>query len=283
VCLHQIDEPMTARVFGMDRGLGVRFWGKLFDKQLTYYLDVVNAVYSPSNRTITPDPSELDGSPAILFRTQWHVLGDDPDRDFALPGDLDIRENPALEVGFHYVFNDDAGDRNTLQIPVPLTRNNDRGGFALVPSNGVQINQFGFDSAFKWRGFSAGAEYILRIVDPRRAGRTPYAPWWHITGQDDTVVMHGGWLQLGYFLPIPGMEDKLELVGRFGGVSTAALDREGVWEYSGGLNYYIRGNNLKLQMDVTKIYEAPTTGIQDSIANVNDDVLLFRLQLQFLM
>ena len=55
---------------------------------------------------------------------------------------------------------------------------------------------------------------------------------------------------------------------------------EGSWEYAGGLNYYIQGDNVKLQTDLTRIYEAPISNNYSSLANVNDDVLVWRVQLQ---
>ena len=46
------------------------------------------------------------------------------------------------------------------------------------------------------------------------------------------------------------------------------------------LNYYFEGHNVKLQTDVTKIYEVPISDSYASLANVNDDALIWRVQLQ---
>jgi phosphate-selective porin OprO/OprP len=278
-----IDRPMTDVVFGLGDGVGVTFWGQLFDKKLDYYLSVTNSLSSPLNRTITNDPAELDGNPAIAFRTVWHALGEDPD-GWAFESDIHHSQSPLLDLGFHYAFNDDQGDLNTTNIPFPLPRRFRTGGFGLTTTNGTQINQFGLDAAFKYMGFSATGEYMLRIVDPRRAGRRPFTPWWLVTGQADTTAQHGAYVSLGYFLPIPGLEDKLEAVARVGGISTLANGQEGTWEYGAGLNYYLQGaaagHQTKLQMDVTKISEVPISNSYSSLANVNDDALVFRVQLQ---
>ena len=121
---------------------------------------------------------------------------------------------------------------------------------------------------------------MLRMVDPRRAGRRPFTPWWLLTRQGDTTVQHGAFVQAGYFLPIPGLERKIEAVARVGGISTLANGQEGTWEYAAGLNYYIEGNKVKLQTDVTKITEVPISSNYSSLANVNDDALIWRVQLQ---
>lgn len=278
--LQFVSRSMTHAVFDLSRGLGVRFWGKLFDKRLEYFLDVLNSL-NAAGRTITNDPAELDSNPALAFRLVWHALGDNPGKDLKAEADLEFHESPALDFAFHYAFNDDQGDLSTTEIPFPVPRRvNGVGGFGLTTTNGLQINQFGLASAFKWRGFSARGEYILRMVDPRRAGRRPFSPWWLLTRQGETTVQQGAYVQGGYFLPIPGLEKKLEAVARVGGISTLANGQEGTWEYAGGLNYYIEGNNVKLQADVTKITEVPISSSTSSMANVNDQPLIFRVQLQ---
>ena len=279
--LQLVDRSLADAVFQFDRGLGVRFWGRLFDKRLEYFLDVVNSLNSTSNRTITTDPAEMDNNPAIVFHTVWHALGDTPGADFKSPSDIEHHESPALDLGFHYAFNEDDGDSRTTEIPFRFPRRpRGVGGFGLTTTNGLQLHQFGLEAAFKYMGFSATAEYFLRVLDVRGAYGAPYAHLFQVTGEDSTVAQHGAYLDLGYFLPIPGLERKLELVGRVGGISVNTEGSEGTWEYGGGLNYYIHGHNVKLQADVVKISEVPITSNSHSLANVNDDALIFRVQLQ---
>jgi hypothetical protein len=276
-----MDRNTVDAVFGLGLGIGAQFWGKLFDNRAEYYLQVLNSINGATNRVVTPDPAEMDNNPAIVFRAVWHALGNGDGSDFKQWGDLEFHESPALDLGFHYAFNDDQGDTATTRIPFPLPRRlPGQGGYGLTNTNGLQINQFGFDAHFKWQGFSMVGEYMLRMVDPRRAGRRPFAPWWLLTRQGDTTVQHGAFAQAGYFLPIPGFEKKLEAVARIGMISALANGRETTWEYAGGLNYYIDGNNVKLQADVTKVNEVPITSNYNGLANVNDDALIFRVQLQ---
>lgn len=279
--LQFVDRPMTDAVYSLGDGLGVRFWGHLHDRRVEYYLDVVNALNNASNRTITNDPPELDHHPAIVFHALWYALGPDPAEDFTLQADLPRHETPAWVLGFMYAFNDDQGDQNSTRIPLAWTGGpRGVGGFGLTSTNGLAIHQFGLDSAFKWRGFSATGEYIVRLVDPRHADRAPITPWTALTGDGSTTAQHGAYVQVGYLLPIPGLEDKLEAVARVGGIAALAEEREGAWEYAGGLNYYIQGSKLKLVGDVTRIQEAPISSSLGSLANVNDQALVFRMQLQ---
>ncbi len=279
--LQFVSRSLVDAVFGLNRGLGVRFWGRCAARRVEWFLDVTNQWVSVGDRTISPDPAERDNNPAIAFRVVWHALGDDPGRDLKSEGDIEFHESPALDIAFHYAFNEDEYDRSGARIPFPLPRRLPGvGGFGLTNTNGLQVNQFGLAAAFKCHGFSARSEYILRIVDPRRAGRRPFSPWWLLTRQGDTTVQHGAYLQMGYFLPIPGLERKLEAVARVGGISTLANGQEGTWEYAAGLNYYINGNNFKLQADVTRITELPISSAPMGLANVNDQPVIFRVQLQ---
>lgn len=283
--LQFMSRPVVDGVFGLGFNMGVRFWGQLADKQVDWYLDFTNSLSNEENfgggRTITNDPPQLDNNPAVAFRFVWHALGEDPGQDFKAQSDLAIHDTPALDFGMHYAFNEDEYDALTTRIPFPLARRAlGQGAFGLTNTNGCQINQVGVDMAFKYMGFSATSEYIMRVVDPRRAGRQPFTPWWLLTRQGDTTVQHGAYLQVGYFLPIPGLDNKLEAVARVGGISALANGRDACWEYAGGLNYYIEGQNVKLQADITKVDEAPISSGYKSLANVNDDALIFRVQLQ---
>lgn len=284
-----IDKPMVDYVFGTGTAVGVEFHGELFNKRLDYYVDVVNTFNGAGNNILTPDGPEIDPSPAIAARVVWHALVPencprdyDPIYDFITHMDLPCHQDPVLDLGFHYAFNDVQYERGGTRIPFPNHNPFVPGGFGLTNSSGLQINQFGWDAAFKYRGFSLMGEYILRIQDVRRAGRPVSTPLWVLTGDDSTTAQQGAYVQAGYFLPIPGHENKVEVVGRVGGISTIAGGQEGAWEYTGGVNYYIQGNRMKLQAELTRIPEAPISTSAGGIANVNDDVTLFRVQLQVL-
>jgi hypothetical protein len=272
--------PLTEAVFGPDTGTGIRLWGQLFGKRLEYFLDVMNSVRGAANRVITTDAArELDNNPGILFRTVWHALGENPPNDCQEWGDTAIHQSPALDIGFHYIFNQDNGDARTMRL-VFNRQSLLPGGFGAASSNGTQINQFGLDSVFKWQGFSLSGEYIMQIVDPRNTDHAPFTPVWVLSGDDSTVMNNGAYVQTGYFLPIPGLEKKLELVARAGGISTNIGGAEGTWFYAGGVNYYFEGNKVKLQTDVEKVYEMPLSSTS-WLGNVNDDAVIWRVQLQF--
>jgi phosphate-selective porin OprO/OprP len=273
--------PFTDAVFGSGVGLGVRFWGRLFDKRLSYYLDVVNSM-NATGRTITNDPAEIDNNPAILFRAVWHALGDNPGNEFPNQSDLDFHETPALDLGFHYSFNEDEYDLATARIPFAIPRRlAGQGGFGLTTSNGMQVHTFGWEGAFQYRGFSATSEFHIRLLDPRRAGRRPFTPYWLLTREGGDSSFYGGYVQVGYMLPIPGFENKIELAARLEGLGGVDPGDEGVWIYTAGVNYFIKGSRIKLQADISKVSEAPISAGTYGLANLNDEALIARVQLAF--
>ncbi len=282
-----VEYPMMNAVFGLGRGLGVRLWGKLLEGKGYYWFDVTNR-WNGTGQTITNDENLYaaghDNIPAITFRTVWNILEGEcvhpeDSGEFFEPCDFAVFTSPALNVGFHAAWTEDEHD-GQLRIPFPRRTLFRPGGFGLTDSQGLQVTQFGLDMGFKYQGFSATAEYVLRILDVRESQSAPFTNLFLFTGDDSTNVQHGAYLQLGYFLPIPGLERKLELVGRVGGISTLSGGSEGTWTYAAGLNYYIEGHKVKIQTDVTKVIEAPISSSTYSLANVNDDVLVWRVQLQ---
>jgi len=271
-----VDRGLANEVFNLDRSLGVAVFGTLLDKKLDYWVAVTNGWDNENDRFGRSDPDrEMDQNPAVVARLVWHALGTYGKGE----SDLSYHEDPALEVGLSFGYMDDNGDNATptLIYAIPDFFRDGFGGFANTNTNGTNLTQFGADAGFKWRGLAATAEYWLRIVDVSDTNLLGLAaPYFVATADDDTFHQQGLQAQVGYFL-IP---KKLELAARVGAVWDIGPGSEGVWEYAGGLNYYLQGHNCKLQVDVTKINELPIRGSSANFADVNDDVTMFRAQLQ---
>lgn len=267
-----VDRSMANEVFNAGRSMGFMLHGSLLDRRVDYGVSVSNGLKTNFDATDNPDATNaLDVNPAVTGRAVWHALYDQIGRDFESESDLEYHKKPALDFGTSYAFNKDNGDVHNVPLLYGVQPKNQGigGGFGVADPYGTTVNQWGADAAFKYLGFAAQAEYFLRMTDTH-----PGTAWALGSGQDDSSHQQGGYVQAGYFI-IP---QKLELAGRVGGI----WDTNGnnVWEYEGGVNYYIRGNNLKLQADVTKIYELPLSSNRMDWANQNDDVVLFQLQLQ---
>ena len=190
-----VETPIMEEAYTFHRGLGVRLWGKLRSGARVegqYRLDILNSLGTPNTRTIVTDEELFtrghDSNPALVFRTIWSLLGRHcqfpEDRlDYASATcDLAYHTEPAVNIGGHYAFKDDRYD-GTLRIPVARRGPFQGGGFAPASSEGLQLHQVGADAGLLFRGFSATAEYVLRLIDVRRAARPPLAPLFLLSGE----------------------------------------------------------------------------------------------------
>jgi len=270
------DRGMANELFNLDRSVGVEVWGDVLDKKLTYQVAVTNGWNDEGDRFGQSDPvRELDQNPAITARLVWHVMGE------VGPGESDLQyhEDPALNVGVSFGYMDDNGDANDPGI---LYAMNDLlrdgvGGFGWTGMQGTDVLQFGADAHLKYRGLAATWEYWLRTVDVSDTDLLGLAaPYFLATGDGSTFHQQGMQMQVGYFI-IP---KKLEAAGRVGAVWDIGPGGEGVWEYAGGVNYYLHGQNCKLTADVTKINELAVQSRAANYIDLNDDLTMFRVQLQ---
>lgn len=284
-----VEYPVMNALFGLGPGTGISFWGNLADGKGRYTLDIVNSFNNPGRQTITTDENLYanghDNNPGIVFRTVWalmsgHCLNPDDAGDWVEPCDMAIHDEPALNVGGHIAWTEDWHDG---QLRTPFGRRTffQEGGFGVTSSEQSAIWQVGVDAGFKYMGFSAIAEYVARVINPRNAGgRPPWSPLFIASGETETMATQGAYLQCGYFLPIPGHEREFEVVGRLEAMMVGPGNSQGLWVYAAGANYYIVGHRVKLQTDFTYVPEAPVSAAQWGIANVNDRAMVWRVQLQ---
>jgi phosphate-selective porin OprO/OprP len=269
-----VDRSMPNEVFNLGRSMGVMFHGSVLGKRLDYAASVTNGFRNNLDQVDNPDATnELDTNPAVAARVVWHALYEHLGNDFEGEPDLEYHKKPALDFGTSFAFNKNVGDQHNVTLPfsIPDAVRVGPGGYGLITdTEGTDITQWGADAAFKYLGFSMQAEYFLRMVN----SSTNTSDWFLATGDGGSTHQQGGYVQAGYFI-IP---QKLELAARLGGIWD--FDNDNTWEYAGGVNYYIRGHNLKLQADVTRIYELPVHSAGREFMNQNDDATIFRVQLQ---
>ena len=144
------------------------------------------------------------------------------------------------------------------------------GNFSNYTLNG-SLYRGTIDWSGKWEGASfLAAAYFQQVnAEPTGTTATPVLP-----APGDSFFEHGYYGQAGYFV----MPHKLELVGRGGVLLTEGASRHAEY-FSAGANYYLYGQNVKVQSDVTYSPEAAFTSATGStLANTQD--LIFRVQLQ---
>ncbi len=265
--LHFVDRSVANEFFAIGRSIAAAVHGTLA-KRVTYVMGVANGVAN-QNDSPSSDPLELDTNFAYAARLVGHLLGG----PIMTEGDLAYSKDPQLEVGMSFGFNDDNGDQNPrapYSIPDQIRRGRGIGGNAVADLTGTDYFQFGADAAFRYRGFSATAEYFLRTID----GDDELSAWELQTARSGAHHQQGGYVQAGYFI----VPKKVEAVARLGGVWDN--DGDNVWEYAFGVNYFPWSTyNVTLQADFTRMAEAPSSS---SAANwsQNDEISMVRVQLQ---
>ncbi len=257
-----VDRSVANEVFNLGRAVGAWLFGHLLNKELDWHVSISNGFGNPGD-----DIRDVDTNFAYIARLVWHAVGDYGKGE----PDLEFHQQPALDVGLSFAYNDDNGDTGgpLLLYQVPDVIRAGRVGNGLSDTSGTDYYMFGTDASFKWRGFSAHAEYWVRAID----SDDWQSDWQRLSGHGNATHQQGGYIQLGYIIP----KTKLEIVGRLGGVWDN--DDDHCWEYGAGLNYYIKGHDLKLQADVTRVSEVPISASRSNL-ELNDEITMIRVQLQ---
>ncbi len=268
--LQFVDRSMVEEAFFLGQSIGVMAHGTLA-KRLTYMAGVFNGVNNPSD---SPSMDELDTNFSYAARLVGHILGEgiDPVKDGE--SDLAYSKDPLLDAAVSMYYNDDNGDTNgprlLYSIPDQIRRGRGIGGNADTDATGTDYLGFGADVAFRYRGFSATAEWYIRTVD----GDDELSDWELFTGSSGSSHVQGAYVQAGYFI----VPKKVEVAARMGGIWDNADDN--TWEYTFGVNYYpFSSHNFKIQADFTRISESPITSDWINVTQ-NDEINMIRVQLQ---
>ncbi len=121
----------------------------------------------------------------------------------------------------------------------------------------VDIQSWGFDAQFKWRGLSFQAEGFYGQAQGDTSGARLYAYGWYA--------------QAGYFL----LPSRLDLAARYAYVDyNRSVARGGVSVVSAATSYYFRRNSLKIVLDYSRTHRQRPTG-----SPANDSAFMVQAQL----
>ena len=281
-----VDRSLANEVFNIDRATGVELFGELDmgDIKPNYRVMLFNGL---RNNNDTPF-SENDNSPGVAARLAIPMMGATA-RDFANESDLKGHANPVAQVGFSFAYSNDrdenhfaGGKSDSYDF---LGKNPD--GRSDIYKLGGETTLLGVDFAMKSNGLSVILEGFYQHLDADSGelafandfgtGRNSFDPITNRALMDGYELDNYGWYaQAGYFI----VPEKFELVSRVSGVHVDSTND--MYEYAGGWNYYIAGQDLKLSMDVSYIDDLPITSGSTNFDGVqNNSLLLVRTQLQF--
>ncbi len=263
-----IDRGLVAYAFDMGRMTGIEGYGDL--GMVNYRVGLFEGLRD--NNEVTAGNS--DNTPIVVARVALPLMGATV-KDFANESDLAYHDAPVMMLGGSVVYAKEmdeesynGGIDNNYVIYAPAVG----GGYSSFGGYQGEMTMFGADVSYKCKGFSATLEGFIQSADPTDA----YIAANSIAGES---IDNMGWYgQVGQFI----VPEKFELFGRIGGLD---IDNSGdLYEYTGGFNYYINGQNLKLSMDLTYVDEMPA-GSVSSGGNyqgvAGEALMMVRSQLQF--
>lgn len=235
--LQFVDRSNAVDTFKPSYDIGAMVQGKTAGGKLAYNAGLFNGTGQSGTRTTN--------SGAWAARVVLNPFGEMRYSE----ADLANTPNPLLSVGANYFANTLKRNGNATFLDTSSTLPayaGTSGWLGKAAANTaifdnterVDVGTYGFDAAFKWRGFSATGEYFGGKADGQNSGRS--------------VHSRGYYGQAGYFL----LPKHLEVAARYSSVDPNRDKSQDLQvEVTGAVSYYFQGHNLKLQGDYTNIHK----------------------------
>lgn len=207
------------------RDEGVAVWGNLFDDVFQYRAEVMEGREAVSG----------DTAPSSNFRygVRGHVSLFDPENDYGYKGTY-LGKKKVLTIGGAYQFEPEVAYGDTV------AKNDEKDYQAWTVDAYLEYPVEGIGT------FTASGAYEDVDLDDAYKGNNPDIDTFGLNGQKN-----GWYVKAGYLLP--GLP--LQFFGRYEKWTFANLnniyDQDIDW-YGGGVNYYFRGQNLKLTAEVSQ-------------------------------
>lgn len=252
------DRDTATTFFRPDRTIGVWLHGTPVEN--TYYELMVGNGFATSDIT----PNQIDDQFAFSGTFYWDPLGDFGN-DYS---DLECHTTPVVRVGHSLTFAD--MDPTTLpgeQLAFRLVDSGTRLVTAFPgAAQGFDVWTYSVDAAFKYLGFSMNAEWFMRWLQDFETSLLP-------TPSND-LFDYGFFVEGGYFI-IP---KQVEVIGRIARINSDGGSPSSD-EYAAGVNYFVKGHDLKLTFDVSVLNGSPA---QNSGPNyvAGQDGVMYRTQLE---
>jgi len=255
-----VDRSETTYAFAFERDTGVMIVGRPLAGRLQYQL----AAHNGSGRGLPNDNFDL----AYTARVVGQPLGALPDEE----GDAEHTRRPLFSVGasVHY---------NLLPTDIRARTGNPDANIDVDGDGGVDnvsVWQIGGEARALWRGIAVAAEYFWRREDAGAAGGRPNAR------------RDGAYVQASYYI-IPRV---LQVAARWGetehplyGRPLREREERGAYtrEHTGGVSYFMRGHDLKVQIDYSRLADrkARWTDAEGAAVEFSDDRrITHRLRIQ---
>lgn len=217
------------------RDKGVAVFGNLFDNKFQYRVDAMNG---RNDSVSAPDSN-------FRYTARAHVSLLDPEKGYGYKGTY-MGKKKVLTIGAAYSVEEDVAYANTVD-----------------QTDAVDYKAWTADLFFEYPledigTFTVSTAYADYDLDDAYQGANPDAGVIGITGEKN-----GGYTKIAYMLP----NTPLQFFARAESWSFANLDSvidQDVDWYGGGINYYLRGQNLKLTVEYSTVeYDTETATSED--------------------
>jgi hypothetical protein len=254
-------------------GLGADVYGALDDNKFWYDFMIGNGSNSQFDVDSAVNGGGLDNRLSFYDREQFAGAG--TLADFAEEPDLQNHDKLVWIAGYGIAW--ETQNSNANAFPSPQTGTQIGGlstaGEGFIPARYVldgSLFRTVVDFRTKYHGWSTYAEAAYQNIQSEDGPIIAGSP-------KTSVGQIGYFIQSGYFL-IP---KKFEAAGRFGQLYTNGLPHQ-MDVYTLGLNYYLFGENTKLQLAETYIpRQAALTSSNGSLVNTQDWITELQLQMKF--
>ena len=273
--LETTDFPILFNAFDPVRSLGVSLYGYPIKDHWSYEVNMNNGQKSNTAGRAPEIGGKNDNRLAFYGRTEY--VGGGTLADFNDEADLrKDKSSLAWEIGAAFGYESANASSNAF----PGSQgNNGIIGISTAPSPGFLANyplngdlyRGQVDGGMKWHGLAlTSAGFIQQINENPGAGITLPAGY----ANNSSFFEAGFYGQAGYMIT-----PQIEAVTRAGDLLTEG-EPNNMQEYTLGLNYYMYGNNAKVQGEVDYVPNEAAFNSSTAATAINTQDLIFRVQFQ---
>ena len=252
--LFSIEHSLVTTALAPDRQVGVQVWGHPFAQPgseggdwLTYYAGMFNGV--GRNLSVNDNAEFMYVGRLEVTALRSKMLNQETQLRFGASG-LTSRDNPGFTVSNALFLNED-GSLSPFAYPTAAHR-----------------RAFGLDTSLSVGPFELIAEYANQRLSGREVAGFPVR-W-------ESFRADGYYVQGSYYL----VPDKLQLVAKWESFNPDQAPNDGIHSITGGLNYYIRGHDLKLMANYIHTWSDYRES-NPQYGRAEFDQVILRLQLMF--
>ena len=254
--IYTIERSLPTGALTPERQIGVMMWGKPLSTVMADYKDVVTyyvGAFNGNGRNFNANDNNEFMYVSRLELQPWK-------------GELMGRES-YLKFGADYLTSrDETGTNISPALNLRVGPDGSLSAYTLTSPDAREA--WSLDGWLRLGQFDLIAEYFSEDVDPRRV--------LNVAPTFTAFNPHGWYVQGSYFL----LPKKLQLVGKWEELTPDQLANDGIQSVTGGVNYYVHGDNVKLMAD----YVHTWSDYREAHPQFGDDQfdeLLLRMQVVF--